>query len=198
MKFSRQTTIAFVLILLVASLYRVWEGRPFGFAPQMAIALFAGAVIKDKKWAIILPLLSMLLSDLLYQFLYIRGLSPIQGFYDGQWLNYLLIAGLTVFGMLMRRITFLNVLGFSVSGSVIYFLLSNFAVWMGGGGLERPKTFDGLMLCYGDAIAFYRDYGVINGFAGNVLIGDLFFAGLLFGTYYIATQMVFRPAVSKA
>lgn len=198
MKFSKQTTIAFVLILLVASLYRVWEGRPFGFAPQMAIALFAGAVIKDKKWAIILPLLSMLLSDVLYQVLYINGMTPIQGFYDGQWVNYLLIAGITVFGMLMRRITFLNVLGFSVSGSVIYFLLSNFAVWIGGGGLDRPKTFDGLMLCYGDAIAFYRDYGVMNGFAGNVLIGDLFFAGLLFGTYYIATQLVARPVVSRA
>jgi hypothetical protein len=198
MKFSKQTIIAFVLILLVASLYRVWEGRPFGFAPQMAIALFAGAVIKDKKWAIILPLLSMLLSDVLYQVLYVNGMTPIQGFYDGQWVNYLLIAGITVFGMLMRRITFLNVLGFSVSGSVIYFLLSNFAVWIGGGGLGRPKTFDGLMLCYGDAIAFYRDYGVINGFAGNVLIGDLFFAGLLFGTYYIATQLVVRPVVSRA
>lgn len=198
MKFNKQTTIAFVLILLVASLYRVWEGRPFGFAPQMAIALFAGAVIKDKKWAIILPLLSMLLSDVLYQVLYINGMTPIQGFYDGQWVNYLLIAGLTVFGMLMRRITFLNVLGFSVSGSVIYFLLSNFTVWIGGGGLGRPKTFDGLMLCYGDAIAFYRDYGVIKGFAGNVLIGDLFFAGLLFATYYIATQFVARPVVSRA
>lgn len=198
MKFSKQTIIAFVLILLVASLYRVWEGRPFGFAPQMAIALFAGAVIKDKKWAIILPLLSMLLSDVLYQVLYINGMTPIQGFYDGQWVNYLLIAGITVFGMLMRRITFLNVLGFSVSGSIIYFLLSNFTVWIGGGGLGRPKTFDGLMLCYGDAIAFYRDYGVINGFAGNVLIGDLFFAGLLFGTYYIATQLVVRPVVSRA
>ena len=198
MKFSKQTTIAFVLILLVASLYRVWEGRPFGFAPQMAIALFAGAVIKDKKWAIILPLLSMLLSDVLYQVLYINGMTPIQGFYDGQWVNYLLIAGITVFGMLMRRITFLNVLGFSVSGSVIYFLLSNFTVWIGGGGLGRPKTFDGLMLCYGVAIAFYRDYGVINGFAGNVLIGDLFFAGLLFVTYYIATQLVARPVVSRA
>jgi hypothetical protein len=198
MKFTKQTTIAFVLILLVASLYRVWDGRPFGFAPQMAIALFAGAVIKDKKWAIILPLLSMLLSDALYQLLYIKGMTSIQGFYDGQWINYLLIAGLTVFGMFMRRITFLNVLGFSVGGSVIYFLLSNFTVWLADAGLGRPKTFDGLLLCYGDAIAFYRDYGIINGFAGNVLIGDLFFAGLLFGTYYLATQLVFRPAISRA
>mgnify|MGYP000879203545 CR=1 FL=1 len=198
MKFNRQTTIAFVLILLLASFYRAWDGRPFGFAPQMAIALFAGAVIKDKKWAIILPLLSMLVSDLLYQFLYIRGLTPIQGFYSGQWINYLLIAGLACFGMLMRRITALNVLGFSMGGSAIYFLLSNFTVWLGGGGFARPKTFDGLILCYTDALAFYRDYGVFKGFIGNAFVGDLFFAGLLFGTFYIATQMVLRPAVSKA
>ncbi len=198
MKFNRQTTIAFVLILLLASFYRAWDGRPFGFAPQMAIALFAGAVIKDKKWAIILPLLSMLVSDLLYQFLYIRGLTPIQGFYSGQWINYLLIAGLACFGMLMRRITALNVLGFSMGGSAIYFLLSNFTVWLGGGGFARPKTFDGLILCYGDALAFYRDYGVFKGFIGNAFVGDLFFAGLLFGTFALATQLVLRPAVSKA
>ena len=188
MKITRGTILSFLLLIVVASLYRVWEGRPFGFAPQIAMAIFGGAVIKDKKLAFILPLFSMFISDVLYQALYVNGLSPIKGFYQGQLINYLLFGGLTVFGFLMKRITVLNVLGFSISGSVLYFLASNLNVWIGGGGLERPKTFGGLLQCYGDALAFHRDYGLINGFAGNFILGDLFFAGVLFGAYALITR----------
>jgi hypothetical protein len=192
MKFNRSFLLAFLLLVLSASLYRVWDGRPFGFAPQLSMAIFGGAIIKNKRWAFILPLLSMFLSDVLYQVLYINGLSQIPGFYSGQWVNYLLFAALTVFGFALRRFNVLNVLGFAISGSLLYFLASNFTVWLGGGGLQRPKTFDGLLLCYSDALAFYRDYGLINGFAGNFLLGDLFFCSLLFGIFYFVQRFWFK------
>lgn len=188
MKLNKSSLIAFLLLIVVASLYRVWESRPYGFAPQIAMAIFGGAIIKDKKLAFILPLLSMLLSDALYQLLYINGISDIQGFYKGQWQLYLIFAGLTVFGFLLRRVNIPRVLGFSLGGSMIFFIVSNLLVWIGGGGLGRPLTFDGLLLCYGDAIAFYRDYGLINGFVGNIFIGDLFFSAVLFGTYYFISR----------
>lgn len=193
MKLNKSLLLAFGLLVLSASLYRAWPDRPYGFAPQMAMALFGGAVIKDKRWAFILPLLSMLFSDLLYQGLYMNGLTPIKGFYTGQWLNYLLIAGITLFGFLLKKINFLRVTAFSLTGSVLFFLASNFAVWLGGGGFGRPKTFDGLMLCYYDGLAFLRDYGVIKGFYGNLFIGDLFFCAILFGTYYLVNKTVLQP-----
>ena len=196
MKLNKATTLAFILLIFVASLYRVWDGRPFGFAPQMAMALFAGAVVKDKRWAIFLPLFSMLLSDLLYQVLYINGLSPIKGFYSGMFLNYLLIAGVTCFGFLMKRITVLNVLAFSLSGSMLYFILSNFVVWIGGGGFGRPRTFDGMIQCYTDALVFYRDYGLIKGFAGNFFIGDVFFILVLFGAYFLLKRTVLSTSAA--
>ena len=127
MKFNRSILLAFVLLLIAASLYRAWPGRPFGFAPQMAMALFGGAVIKDKRWALILPLVSMILSDLVYQALFVNGLSTIKGFYDGQWLNYLLIIGMTLFGFLLKKRTFLRVTAFSLSGSLLFF--SPFQLW---------------------------------------------------------------------
>jgi hypothetical protein len=96
MKLNKSLLLAFGLLVLSAALYRVWDGRPYGFAPQIAMAIFGGAVIKDKRWAFILPLLSMFISDALYHLLYVNGLSEIKGFYSGQWLNYLLFAGLTV------------------------------------------------------------------------------------------------------
>ena len=193
MKLNKSLLLAFVLLLLSASLYRAWPGRPYGFAPQMAMALFAGAVIKDKKWAFILPLLSMLISDVLYQLLYINGLTEIKGFYTGQWTNYLVIAGITLFGFFLKKINVLKVAAFSITGSILFFLASNFTVWLGGGGLGRPKTFDGLMLCYYDGLAFLRDYGLIKGFYGNLFIGDLFFCTILFGSYYIIKKTLVQP-----
>ena len=190
MKLNRSVLLAFGLLILCASLYRVWDGRPYGFAPQIAMAIFGGAIIKDKVWAFILPLLSMFISDLIYQALYVNGFSTIPGFYEGQWLNYVLFGGLTLFGFLMRKINAINVLGFSVGGSVLFFLTSNFTVWAGGGGFNRPKTFNGLLQCYGDALAFHRDYGLIKGFAGNFILGDLFFCILLFGLFYISQKFV--------
>ena len=176
-------------------MYRAWDGRPFGFAPQIAMAIFGGAMIKDKRWAILMPLLSIFLSDLLYEVLYMNGLSSIKGFYfgEGQLTNYLLILGLTFFGFLMRRINILNVIAFTVSGSLLFFITSNFFVWLGGGGYARPKTWEGLLQCYNDGLAFYREYGLINGFVGNILLGDLFFSFILFGSYYLLNKMVLQP-----
>src|SRR5438270_127179 len=141
MKGNKSLLLSAALLILAASLYRAWPGRPYGFAPQMAMALFGGAVIKDKRFAFLLPLLSMAVSDVLYQVLYNNGLTQIKGFYSGQWLNYFLIVGMTAFGFLLKKLTTLRVAAFSMSGSVIFFLTSNFAVWAGGGGLQRPKTF---------------------------------------------------------
>src|SRR5215831_20219422 len=99
MKITRSVIIALILLILVSALYRVVPNRPMGFAPQYAMAIFGGAIfVKNKKWAFVLPLLSMFLSDLLYQILYNSSLSATPGFYEGQWQNYLLVAGLTFIG----------------------------------------------------------------------------------------------------
>lgn len=193
---SRSTIWAFILLILTASLYRVWDSRPYGFAPQVAMALFGGAVIRDKKLAFILPLFSLLLSDAIYEILFRAGVSDISGLYYDQWLIYTLFAGITLLGMLMKKINVARVIGFTIIGSVLFFLISNLAVWIGGYGLGRPHTFHGLLLCYGDALAFYRDY---SGFAGIQLVGDLFFSGLLFGGHYLLSKVLFAsPAKTTA
>jgi hypothetical protein len=197
MKLNKSVVLAFVLLVLSASLYRIWD-RPAGFAPMLAMSIFGGAILKDKKLAMILPLLSMLLSDTLYHILYINHLSSTpgfyqsQGFFDSQFFNYSLFAGLTLFGFLMKKVNTLTVLGFSISGSILYFLTSNFFVWLGGGGFNRPKTFEGMLQCYNDALAFYRNYGLVNGFEGNFILGDIFFCAVLFATYELVNRFVLR------
>ena len=175
MKLNKSVLFAFLLLIIAASVYRVWDGRPWGFVPQMAMALFAGAVIKDKKLAFILPLLGMFISDVLYQVLYINGLSEIPGFYGGQAVNYLLFASLTFFGFWMRNLNVGRIAAGTLAAPTVYFLLSNLFVWMGGGGLQRPKTLDGLMMCYADGLPFYKGY----------VLGTVFFVTVLFGAYLL-------------
>ncbi len=183
MKWSKLNLIVFVLLIIMASLYRVWDGRPLGFAPQIAMAIFGGAVIRDLRWAVALPLLSMFLSDALYQLLYIKGLTEIPGFYKGQITNYVLFALLTLFGFLIRRINWKNVLAVSLAAPTIYFIISNFLLWIDGGGYGRPHTLDGLLLCYNDGLPFFR----------GSLAGTLFFSAILFGGYYLIHRYQLQP-----
>ena len=179
MNFSRNLIISFVLLVVIASLYRIMP-RPWGFAPQIAMALFAGSVTKDKKFAFALPLLSMFLSDLLYHVLYINQLTPIQGFYSGQLTNYLLITSLTVIGFFIKERKVLSIAAGAVVGPTVYFLASNFLVWAGGGGFYRPKTFGGLMMCYTDGLPFYQ----------MSILATLIFGAVLFGGYYLLNRSV--------
>ncbi len=188
MKTNRSVIISLLLLIIVASLYRVVPGRPYGFAPQIAMSLFGGAVfIKDKKWAFAVPLLSMFISDALYELLYHAGISPLQGFYEGQWENYLLFALLTMIGFLIKRINVLNVLLTSLAAPTIYFLLSNFLVWITGGGWGRPKTLPGLLMCYNDGLIFYR----------NSLYGTVFFSVVLFGGWYLLRRREWKIEMAK-
>ncbi|HVG42153.1 MAG TPA: DUF6580 family putative transport protein [Chitinophagaceae bacterium] len=167
--------MALGLLIIVGSVFRV-----LGFAPQIAMAVFAGAVIKDKKLAFIFPLFSMLLSDVIYQVLYMNGLVEYTGFYSGQVTNYILIMGLTFFGMLIKKWNLLRISAAVIAAPVTYFLLSNFLVWAGGGGYQRPKTVEGLMLCYNDALPFFR----------SSLETTAVFSILLFGGYYLINRYV--------
>lgn len=203
MKPTKSTLWALALMIIAAAISRVLVYNVAGVAPQMAIALFGGAVIKDKKWAFALPLFSLLLSDLILQALFMFNITERSGFYSGQWAVYACFALITIYGFLLKKINFRNVAFFSVSGTMLFFIVSNFFVWIGGGGFVRPQTFDGLLLCYGDALAYYRDYGmfkgvqiaepaadlIVNGFFVNQLPGHLIWCAILFGGHYLVTRL---------
>jgi hypothetical protein len=161
-------------MIATSALYRVMPGRPYGFAPQIAIALFGGSLFsKQKQYAFLLPILSMFISDLLYQVLFIYHLSPMEGFYSGQLLNYVLIAGTAVFGFgLQNNKVSKFVVGF-LAAPTIYFLVSNFLVWAQGGGYHHALNMTGLVQTMVDGLPFYP-YSVA---------GTLVFGGVLFGSF---------------
>jgi hypothetical protein len=186
MKQNKSLIWSLVIMVIIASVYRVIP-RPFGFAPQIALAIFGGAVIRDKRLAFIMPVLSMFISDLIYQVLFINGLTDIQGFYRGQWINYALIAGCSIFGILIKKINVTNVLIMSIIAPTAYFLVSNFLTWTGVGEyVEYPKTWEGLMTCYTAALPFYK-WSVVS---------TVFFSGILFSAWYLITKRSAKQAIA--
>ncbi len=175
---KKSITWPLVLLIVVAALYRIIPNRPFGFAPHIAMALFAGAIVKDKKWAFAFPVFSIFLSDLLYEVLYLNGVTQLRGFYEGQLTNYILFAGITMIGFLMKSVKAINILGYSFITATVYFLASNFMVWLNGAGYSRPETWSGLLLCYTDALPFYQ----------GSLIATILFSAVLFGGYYMLNK----------
>ena len=192
MKLNKSNLLVLFILILACALYRVWDSRPMGFAPQIAMALFAGSISKDKRFAFLFPVLSLFISDLLYQFLYSQGLSTIKGFYSGQWQNYLLIASITVIGFFINKNKIGQIFVGSLAGAVYFFLISNFMVWIGGGwdinNQPYPRSFSGLMLCYSEALPFFK----------WSLLSTLLFNGIFFGSFYLLGKSVLKKEVQAA
>jgi len=168
------------IIILLAALSRV-ALYPTNFSPMIAMALFGGAVIKDKKFAFAFPLLAMFLSDLLFEVLNIAN-----GFWGwGQLIGYGIFAAITIFGFTLKKINVLNVAGYSIASSLIFFLLSNSSVWIFDKSYYA-KSFSGLMDCIAAGIPFLK----------NGLAADLFYSVLFFGGYLLMKKYVINKAIA--
>ena len=153
------------LIIALAIAARFIPGSA-NFSPVYAGLLFSGVYLKrrDSIW---FPILLLAGSDLL-----VNSLLYNTSFQWMQTLNWVGFAGIVMVGWwLQKRVNMRNVLMASVAGPSVFFLISNFAVWIGGG--LYPPTFGGLAACYAAAIPFY----------GNSLISGVLFSGILFGAY---------------
>lgn len=165
-------------IILIAVMLRLLP-HPANVAPIAAMALFGGAYL-NKKYALIVPLVAMFVSDL---FLGFHNTMP---FVYG---SFLLI-GLVGMGLRARR-TAVNVLLASMLSSILFFVITNFGVWLVGS--LYPKTLSGLLLCYSYALPFFR----------NTIIGDLLYTGVFFGGYEVfihylrAQQIKVKTRVEK-
>jgi hypothetical protein len=99
------------------------------------------------------------------------------------WYMAVMVLGQT---LLHSRITFLRVSAGVLLAPTMFFVVSNYAVWMGGD--MYPPTLTGLMTCYAAAIPFYR----------NDLISTAVVAGLAFGVPVLVRRMARAQAVPSA
>ncbi|MBU4284992.1 hypothetical protein KKF60_00535 [Patescibacteria group bacterium] len=138
------------------------------FAPIAAMALFGGVYL-NKKYALIVPIVAIFVSDLFI------------GFYDaklmaGVYLSFILVGLIGLFIKKHKNIG--TIIGGTVLGSVLFFLITNFAVWAFYSWY--PHTLNGLSQCFTMALPFFR----------GTLIGDLFYVAILFGVYEVVIASV--------
>jgi len=159
-------------IVLAAAFLRLIPHPP-NFAPVAALALFAGAHLTDNRLALLLPLLAMVLSDLLL------------GFHGQMVAVYACMAATVWIGSRLRgRVRVGPVAAATVGSSVLFFAVTNFAVWALDG--LYPMTLQGLVACYVAAIPFFH----------HTLLGNAFYAAVLFGGVALAQRSApsLRPA----
>jgi hypothetical protein len=158
-------TIALITAIFLAAIFRLVPHPP-NFSPIAAMALFSGAYLPRRGLAFVAPLGAMLLSD------------AVLGFHSGMPVVYGSLALVVLLGFLLSgKRTVGRVIGAALASSVLFYLITNFAVWAGGD--MYPKTLAGLAACYAAAIPFFQ----------NSLAGDLLFTGLLFGGFALAQRV---------
>ena len=150
--------------------------HPANFAPIAALALFGGVYL-NRKLAIIIPLAAMLISDYAIGLYSYKIMLSVYGSF--------LLVGLLGFWLRNHK-SVANVFGISLVGSTLFYLITNFAVW--AFGTMYPKTLAGLLASYAMAIPFFR----------NTILGDMFYTGLLFGTYELVRYLATRRAGTYA
>ncbi|HXH19722.1 MAG TPA: DUF6580 family putative transport protein [Chitinophagales bacterium] len=159
-----------VIFVLAAGVIRIFLSGLPNIAPVAAMALFGGYYFRDRRIAFSLPLLVMFFSDVALEIGYRLGWRDYPGFHPAMPYVYTGFLAVALAGTLMKNAKPLTLAGTSLLSSVIFFIISNFGVWMTG---NYPATWEGLLACYVLAIPFFH----------YTVLGDLFFIGLMFGAF---------------
>ncbi len=128
--------------------------------PLTAIALLSGSVL-PRKLSLWVPVLTMIVSD------------AFIGFYGPTmfitWGCFAVIA--LTSSLWFRQPRLGRGILLCCAASVFFYLVTNFAVWVFSG--MYAHSWSGLAVCYEVALPFFR----------NMILGDLFFCGFLYGCY---------------
>jgi hypothetical protein len=175
--------ILITALILVAAVTRLLP-HPVNFGPMAAIALFAGAQLGNRKWAMLTILLAAMFSDLLVNAIIYNHFSLSYFVSAGTLSIYACYLLFGLFGGSIKTATIPSVGGKAILSSLIFFLVTNFMVWMGS-GMYTPDM-AGLMTSYLAALPFLQ----------NALAGDLMYSAALFGAYALVVKA--EPAWLKA
>lgn len=183
-----------ILMIISGILLRLMPHLP-NFAPIAATALFGGAYL-SKRFAILVPLTAMAISD--YLLLYVNPfhspmvhfshIYPITALFTPStlavWGSFILIACIGMW--LKEHKNVKNIIVGSLASSVLFFLITNFGFWLTYD--IYPKTLSGQIEAYIMALPFFK----------WTVLGDLFYSGMFFGAYEFALWTAKRFTIQKS
>ncbi len=161
---SVESVLAICAVMFGAVIARLIPHIP-NVAPVAALALFSGMKIPNWK-GFLIPFIAMLISD------YFLGFHATMPFV---YMSFFLIGGI---GYLFRKnATILNIGLGSLMGSALFFLITNFGVWLSSSMYE--KNMEGLLKSYIMGLPFFR----------NTVLGDIFYTTVFFLGYSSITLL---------
>ncbi|MBM3248009.1 MAG: hypothetical protein FJZ10_01090 [Candidatus Omnitrophica bacterium] len=153
-----------IALIVLGILTRFIPHAP-NFNPVIAIALFGGYYL-SRKYAVLVPLLLMVLSDIFL------GLHNTMLF---TWGSVVLIS---ILGITQKKNkSVLNIAGSSLVSAVLFFVVTNFGVWISG---WYPYTSKGLADCFIMGIPFFR----------ATLLSTVVYSAVMFGAYELIARRV--------
>lgn len=173
-----------IVLVLVAACARLVP-HVYNVAPVTAVTLFAAAYLPSRRWSILLPLAAMFFSDLV---LYATKDIAYRDIALGNMLFvYSAFAGIALLGQWLRKnVTFARIVGTTLAGSGVFFLVTNFGSWWllsqplsTGEPATYSRTFSGLINSYVAGVPFFR----------GTFIGDLVYTTILFGGFAVFEQI---------
>lgn len=168
MKEKNNSSLLLAAVFVVLGLLSRFIPAVPNFSPIISVALFSGVFFADKRIAFLVPIIVMFVSDMFI------------GFHSTMFATYLSFALIAIIGMKMT-LNKKNVLLSSIGGAVLFFIVTNFAVWCLG---WYGYTFAGLVTCFEAAIPFFR----------NTLASSLFYSIILFGGFYLVEKYLLKVA----
>lgn len=175
-----RTTLVLAGIIVATMAARLLPHPP-NFTPIEAVALFGGACMADRRLALLLPLLALLLSDLVLGFIvYGYGLA-----YSGMAFVYASVALICALGIwqLQRRATAGRIAGCALAAASLFFIVTNFGAWLTSG--LYPHNASGLLACYLAGLPFFH-YTL----AGTFCYTTLLFGGLALVRRHACTRQI--------
>ena len=140
---------ASLILIAIALFSRIIPHAP-NFTPLVSIALVSALLFKEKKY-IFISLLGLLFSDILLDYYHYSGYLFTPLFF----LTYISLGLVFLFSYkFSNSLSFKSIVFHSFSGALIFFLASNFSVWLLGG---YTYTFTGLISCYTMGIPFFKN-----------------------------------------
>jgi hypothetical protein len=174
---TKKTLLAAALVFFAASLRLV--DHPFNATPLVAVILFSAAIFKEWSWKIGVPVIALVGSDALIE------LKNGYGFHSSTVLVYMTFALIFLIGYFMlKKKSFIRILTASTVASIVFFLITNFALFYPAAAVPNPTlgnyphNWTGIMASYQAGLPFYK----------NMFVGDLLFTGIIFGAFYLISQ----------
>ncbi len=163
--------LAYLFVIIAVAVHLRFFALPFSFTPVAAALLYFGARMPRKQMWV--PVVLLAVSDV-----YLTRVTyayPLTADHFVTWAWYAAMVLLS--GVLIKGFSAIRIGAASLTASVSFFLISNFAVWMVWRDMY-PKTFDGLIACYVAGLPFFR----------NAVASDLLFTAAFFGIGYLANR----------